>query len=59
MAKKRYPVISILVAIVWAAFFYPPDRVPPKTQVAKPSTVKVAPTRTAQAPVAIPLNQHR
>ena len=55
MVKKRYPIISIIVAVVWAAFFYPPDRVPQKQQAvssAKPPMSKaqadaVKPMRTA------------
>ena len=43
VTKKRYPIISILVAVVWAAFIYPPDRVPPARQAAKPE----APVPTA------------
>jgi hypothetical protein len=37
MIKKRYPVISIFVAVVWAIFFYPPDKKPAKTPVAQPT----------------------
>jgi hypothetical protein len=52
MIKKRYPVISIFVAVVWAIFFYPPDKKPAKTPVAQPtaaaaSAVKTEPHNTA------------
>ena len=43
MYKKRYPIISIIVAVVWATFFYPPDRAPQKAQAvsnAKPHSPK-------------------
>ncbi|WP_426101924.1 hypothetical protein [Massilia sp. TSP1-1-2] len=30
MTKKKYPIISIFVAVVWAAFFYPAERAPDK-----------------------------
>jgi hypothetical protein len=36
MAEKRYPVRSIFVAIIWAAFFYPQDRTPSAPHTAKP-----------------------
>lgn len=36
MAKKRYPVISILVAVVWATFFYPAEKKAPAPLAAKP-----------------------
>jgi hypothetical protein len=32
MSKKRYPIISIFVAVVWAVFFYPADRAPTKPE---------------------------
>ena len=36
MTKKRYPVISILIAVVWATFFYPAEKKAPAPQAAKP-----------------------
>jgi hypothetical protein len=52
MIKKRYPVISIFVAVIWAIFFYPPDKKPVKTPVAQPAAsaataAKPAPRNTA------------
>ena len=47
MAKKRYPVISIFVAVVWATFFYPQDKKGPEPIAAQPAAV--APAAQGQA----------
>ncbi len=42
MTKKRYPVISILVAVVWATFFYPQDKKAPEPIAAQPAAAAQA-----------------
>lgn len=48
MSKKKYPIISLFVAVVWAAFFYPADRAPIKPDGVKshagaPPVINAAP----------------
>lgn len=35
MSKKKYPIVSIFVAVVWAVFFYPADPAPATPKVSK------------------------
>jgi hypothetical protein len=53
MSKKRYPIISILVAIVWAVFFYPKDRPAPATAHAAPSAPAAAAVTAPPAPIQV------
>ncbi|MEJ7806797.1 MAG: hypothetical protein WKG03_12870 [Telluria sp.] len=50
MSKKKYPIVSMFVAVVWAVFFYPADREPSKpvarkAVVAVPKVAVTAPSR--------------
>ena len=55
MTKKRYPVISILVAVVWATFFYPQDKKVPEPIAAQPApAAPVANGQGGSAPPAKP-----
>ncbi len=59
MAKKRYPIISVFVAVVWAVFFYPADPAP-KAQARTVAPVPpAAPADPAATPVSDPYNPGR
>lgn len=51
MAKKRYPVISILIAVVWATFFYPAEKKTPAPQAASKPISPVNAVAAEQRPV--------
>lgn len=51
MAKKRYPVISILVAVVWATFFYPAEKKAPAPQAASKPLPPLNAVAAEQRPV--------
>lgn len=54
MAKKRYPVISILIAVVWATFFYPAEKKTPSPQAASKPMPAVNAVAAEQRPVDAP-----
>ena len=56
MSKKKYPIISLFVAVVWALFFYPADRTPIKPEGVKSHSGAAPVTQTAPA-VAQPRKQ--
>ncbi len=59
MAKKRYPVISVFVAVVWAVFFYPADPAPKAQAKTVAPVAPAAPVDPAVTPSSDPYNPGR
>lgn len=52
MSKKKYPIVSMFVAVVWAVLFYPADREPTKPVARK--AVVAAPKVALKPPSPMP-----